>query len=83
MIIGIMIIGIMIIGIMIIGIMIIDSMIIVCIRQIVNVLSIAIVTVPPLRGEVRWGLMSFNQTNLFLPFGKVRMGCPWGRSGWV
>ena len=23
------------------------------------------------------------QTNLFLPFGKVRMGCPWGRSGWV
>ena len=27
--------------------------------------------------------MAFNQSNLFLPFGKVRMGCPWGRSGWV
>ena len=26
-------------------------------------------------GEVRWGLMSFNQSNLFLPLGKVRMGC--------
>ena len=50
-----MIIGIMIIGIMIIGIMIIDSMIIVCIRQIVNVLSIAIVTVPPLRGRLGGG----------------------------
>ena len=23
------------------------------------------------------------QTNLFLPFGKVRMGCPWGKLGWV
>ena len=23
------------------------------------------------------------QSNLFLPFGKVRMGCPWGKSGWV
>ena len=50
-----MIIGIMIIGIMIIDIMIIDSMIIVCIRQIVNVLSIAIVTVPPLRGRLGGG----------------------------
>ena len=55
MIIGIMIIGIMIIGIMIIGIMIIDSMIIVCIRQIVNVVSIALVTVPPLRGRLGGG----------------------------
>ena len=55
MIIGIMIIGIMIIGIMIIGIMIIDSMIIVCIRQIVNVLSIARVSVPPLRGRLGGG----------------------------
>ena len=55
MIIGIMIIDIMIIGIMIIGIMIIDSMIIVCIRQIVNVLSIAIVSVPPLRGRLGGG----------------------------
>ena len=27
--------------------------------------------------------MAFNQSNLFLPLGKVRMGCPWGRSGWV
>ena len=55
MIIGIMIIGIMIIDIMIIGIMIIDSMIIVCIRQIVNVLSIARVSVPPLRGRLGGG----------------------------
>ena len=23
------------------------------------------------------------QSNLFLPFGKVRMGCPLGRLGWV
>ena len=23
------------------------------------------------------------QTNLFLPLGKVRMGCPLGRFGWV
>ena len=23
------------------------------------------------------------QSNLFLPLGKVRMGCPWGRLGWV
>ena len=28
-----------------------------------------------LGGEVRWGLMSFNQSNPFLPLGKVRMGC--------
>ena len=27
--------------------------------------------------------MAFNQSNLFLPLGKVRMGCPLGRSGWV
>ena len=27
--------------------------------------------------------MAFSQSNLFLPLGKVRMGCPWGRSGWV
>ena len=52
---GIVTLGIMIIGIMIIGIMIIDSMIIVCIRQIVNVLSIAIVSVPPLRGRLGGG----------------------------
>ena len=80
MIIGIMIIGIMIIGIMIIGIMIIDSMIIVCIRQIVNVLSIAIVTVPPLRGRLGGGCNDWlnksltKQSNLTLPLGKVRMG---------
>ena len=23
------------------------------------------------------------QSNLFLPFGKVRMGYPWGKLGWV
>ena len=38
---------------------------------------------PSPTGEARWGLMSFSQSNLFLPLGKVRMGCPWGRSGWV
>ena len=27
--------------------------------------------------------MAFSQSNLFLPLGKVRMGCPLGRSGWV
>ena len=27
--------------------------------------------------------MAFKQSNLFLPLGKVRMGCPLGRSGWV
>ena len=70
----------MIIGIMIIGIMIIDSMIIVCIRQIVNVLSIAIVTVPPLRGRLGGG-WGYIRTNQFLPLGKVRMGLRLG-GGW-
>ena len=27
--------------------------------------------------------MAFSQSNLFLPLGKVRMGSPLGRSGWV
>ena len=74
-----MIIGIMIIGIMIIGIMIIDSMIIVCIRQIVNVLSIAIVSVPPLRGRLGGGCNDWQNksltkhSNLSLPLGKERV----------
>ena len=45
------------------------------IRRLLTIILLARVSVPPLRGEVRWGLMSFNQSNLFLPLGKVRMGC--------
>ncbi|WP_278841085.1 hypothetical protein, partial [Prevotella pectinovora] len=30
---------------------------------------------PSPTGEVRWGLKFIRRSNLFLPFGKVRMGC--------
>ena len=47
---------------------------------------------PSPSGEVRWGLKFIRRSNLFLPFGKARMGypfgkarmgCPLGRLGWV
>ena len=68
----------------------IGYMIFVSNRLIINGLSVAIVTVPPLRGEARWGLewlccavgLEVNiRSNLFLPFGKVRMGLRLG-GGW-
>ena len=37
---------------------------------------------PSPSGEVRWGLKINWQSNLFLPLGKVRMGCPSGEARW-
>ena len=34
---------------------------------------------PSPSGEVRWGLKFIRRSNLFLPFGKARMGCPFGK----
>ena len=58
------------------------SNIIVSSRLIISGLSIAIVTVPPLRGRLAEGWYNClkksltKHSNLFLPFGKVRMGYP-------
>ena len=30
-------------------------------------------------GEARWGLKFIRRSNLFLPFGKARMGYPFGK----
>ena len=47
---------------------------------------------PSPSGEVRWGLKFIRRSNLFLPFGKARMGYPFGKArmgcslgrlGWV
>ena len=35
---------------------------------------------PSPSGEVRWGLKFIRRSNLFLPFGKVRMGYPFGKA---
>ena len=68
-------------------------MIVVISHLIINGLSAAIVTVPPLRGRLGGGLsyyvvLGFRlcgagvniRSNMFLPFGKVRMGLS---LGWV